>query len=529
MLNFRFDMPLYLMALYGSIMILAVLLLHGLLHKKLPKFVFPILWSVVLLRLLLPFSISSPISLPVPSIAFFDNLENVAENLAFVEETTNVSSEVAEDTSQSLMDSNIPSGAISEYTASNVDSLTEDTIVMECTAYEAGISSISSPTHTIFFCVYILGIAITFGVLLFQKLHYTKKLKNRLLLEHNESINDILREMNVGQILVFSNDEIASPMVCGLLHPCIYLPTRMDFGNTQLLRHILTHETMHIKRKDNWLKALMLAALCIHWYNPLVWWMAKCFSSDLEAVCDAAVLKNQTPDYRKDYASSLLTMAITGNRSTLLYSSFARTEVEKRIRNVLNYRKVGVCMLLFCILFLSAQTVVFATAGQGPFSTMLSSFCASDNSRWSIKAELSRDIFTGPNAKNRADKVILDILSNDNSNDPDVIGERVKTALAKEFGVERTAFVLNIYLCLDEEAQAQEYSKWDLQKGEDGIYLYKGNTIRTFHDPLTGCYQSKSEGQADITVNRNHLGEITSLTVFMPGDSEYDKCTRELK
>lgn len=264
MLNFRFDMPLYLMALYGSIMILAVLLLHGLLHKKLPKFVFPILWSVVLLRLLLPFSISSPISLPVPSIAFFDNLENVAENLAFVEETTNVSSEVAEDTSQSLMDSNIPSGAISEYTASNVDSLTEDTIVMECTAYEAGISSISSPTHTIFFCVYILGIAITFGVLLFQKLHYTKKLKNRLLLEHNESINDILREMNVGQILVFSNDEIASPMVCGLLHPCIYLPTRMDFGNTQLLRHILTHETMHIKRKDNWLKALMLAALCIN-------------------------------------------------------------------------------------------------------------------------------------------------------------------------------------------------------------------------------------------------------------------------
>mgnify|MGYP002508254758 FL=1 len=63
MLHFRMNMPFYLMAFYGSVMIAAVLLLRALLKNKLPKFVFPALWGVVLLRLLVPFSLSSPLSL----------------------------------------------------------------------------------------------------------------------------------------------------------------------------------------------------------------------------------------------------------------------------------------------------------------------------------------------------------------------------------------------------------------------------------------------------------------------------------
>lgn len=79
--------------------------------------------------------------------------------------------------------------------------------------------------------------------------------------------------MNMAHILVFSNDGIASPLVCDLLAPRIYLPTRMDFRNTGLLRHILAHETMHIKRRDNWLKAVKLTVLCLNWFNPLFWLM----------------------------------------------------------------------------------------------------------------------------------------------------------------------------------------------------------------------------------------------------------------
>lgn len=538
MLHFRFDMPFYLMSLYGTIMILVVLLFRGLLKNRLPKFVFPVLWGVVLLRLLLPFSISSPLSAPVPSIPLFEGLENLtlAEE-AIVEEG---SSDTPMEPVTKVTTSNAASfrktthgaaTALDTNAASDIN-LASTTETASATDVEYAIASgtpdIFFNAFTVILGVYLLGAAVTLGVLLFQKYRCSARLKNRLLLEQNETINNILREMNMGQVLVFSNDEIASPLVCGLLNPCIYLPTRMDFGNTALLRHILAHETMHIKRKDNWLKALMLAALCLHWYNPLVWLMAKCLSSDLEAACDAAVLKNQDTDYRKSYATSLLTMAITGNRSPLLYSSFSKTEVEKRIRSVLNYRKAGVCMLLISVLFLSSQTLVFATACQGPFSTELSSYCASDNCRFGVKAELTRDIFTGSNAKNRADKVILDILSEDTGNDSEEIAERVKTALSEEFGVEKSAFALDIFLCLDEETKAQEYGKWDITKGEDGFYLYKGESIRTFQDSLAGCYQAKSEGQADLSVNRNRFGDITSLTVFKPGDAEYDLRTGEL-
>ena len=72
--------------------------------------------------------------------------------------------------------------------------------------------------HLLIF-IYLGGLFVTISVLLIQKYQYTKRLKNALLIEHNETINTLLREINMGQILVFTNDEIASPLVCGLFAP----------------------------------------------------------------------------------------------------------------------------------------------------------------------------------------------------------------------------------------------------------------------------------------------------------------------
>ena len=71
MLHFGMNMPFVYMAFYGTIMIAIVILLRVLLENRMPKFVFPVLWGVVLLRLLVPFSLSSPLSLPVPESPFF--------------------------------------------------------------------------------------------------------------------------------------------------------------------------------------------------------------------------------------------------------------------------------------------------------------------------------------------------------------------------------------------------------------------------------------------------------------------------
>lgn len=492
MLHFRMDMPLYLMALYGSVIIVIVLLLRRFLRDYLPKFVFPLLWGLVLIRLLVPFSLSSPISAPVPE--------------------------------WQMQLSNSPTVYVTD--------LSEETAT---TASEAVLYSFTESTgglplnwQLVLTAVFVLGVITTMGVLLSQKIRYSRKLKNSLLVEHNQTIITILRDMGMGHILVFTNDEIASPLVCGVLNPRIYLPGGMDFRQIQLLRHILAHETMHIKRRDNWLKAVMLLALCLHWYNPLVWLMSKCLSSDLEVACDAAVLRMTGVEERKSYATSLLSMAINGRR-TLLYSAFSKTEVEHRIKNIMSYKKATATILVVSVLFVLVSTFAFATGGQAPFSAYLSSYCSSTSSRWGIKAGLARDIALGENANQRADNVIFDVLEADNSNDPDVIANQVKAALAKEFKVEKGAFRVIVDLCLDEETVAQEYANQGIIKGTDGYYLYKGEAVRTYTDEMLGSVQTREEGTVDISVHRNRLGQITSVTVLREGDSEFDRRTKEIQ
>lgn len=503
MLHFRIDMPLYLMMLYGSILLSAVLLLRALLKDKLPKFVFPTLWVLVLLRLLVPYALSSPLSVKqVPELSL-PSTYSYSEDIAGYLPTEPIIEEI-----EAVAVPGTDTNMATEYTTEHFYSINNSRL---------------PPPHVVFF-IYIAGVIITIGILLFQKRSYTKKLKNSLLIEHNETINTILREMNMGHVLVFTNDEIASPLVCGLLAPRIWLPTRMDFGNTDLLRHILMHETMHIRRRDNWIKTVMLIALCIHWFNPLVWIMSKCLSSDLELACDEAVLVRCGTEQRQSYALSLLAMAITASRPTLLYSAFAKTEVEKRVNSIVRYRKASAFALLLSLILMAGSTVVFATGGQAPFSPYLSSYCSSSSCRWSAKAYITRDIQLGENAYRRADNVILEVLRTDTDNDPDLMETKVKNALAAEFGVEPEAFRVDISLFLTDEVRDAEYAQWGLTHDDRGFLLWQNEVVRYFYDETLGRYQSTA-GTVDVSVQRDRLGYITDLTVFHRGDAEFDRHT----
>lgn len=538
MLHFRMDMPLYLMALYGSVLIVIVLLLRGLLKNRLPKFVFPVFWGMVLLRLLVPFSLSSPFSLRVvPPNPFREDGSFFGSALA----ETAVSAEDGEaalvrgggDRGQAIHDVSIsnteliPLGGTGERQRGG--GIVEIEVSEEISGYASidGGSASSARWGTLIPAVYYLGLAVTVIVLGRQKYHYSKKLKNGLLVENNETVNEMLRSMGMGHVLVFTSDEIASPMVCGLLNPRVYLPTRMDFQDKTLLRSIFAHETMHLRRRDNWMKAVMLAAICLNWYNPLVWIMSKCLSSDLEAACDEAVLKGCSEEERKDYARSLLAMAVSASRTTLLYSAFSRTEVEKRIKGVLHYKKATVFALLVSVLFLAGGGVVFATGGQAPFSSYLTSYCAGSNSRWGVKAFITRDLALGENAQERAENVIFSALGTEAAEDPEILEAEIRTALAEEFGVEKGAFELQISLCLSEEEVEREYKAWEITRGKDGMWLYQGKPIRVFEDRMLGSFQTREEGETDISIQRNRLGEITSVTVWRQGDSEFDRRTRE--
>lgn len=559
MLHLRMNMPFALMGFYGSLMIIIVLFLRALLKNKLPKFVFPALWCMVLIRLLVPFSLSSPLSIKVsdasPLSAYVTFINDFVENniiaqtaygtVLFQSSDVYTQATAAYDSSSPILSAgSAGNGTATAVTGSSGDnSAAAITQVAETSVIEsgdaaypadyAGKAAILHPFRRIpFTAIYFLGVLITSGILLSQKYRYQAKLKNSLLIEHNETVNTLLREINMSINsnafpLVFTNDEIASPFVCGLFAPRIYLPTRMDFQNTELLRHILTHEAMHIKHRDNWVKAIMLIALCLNWFNPLVWLMSKCLSSDLETACDAAVLSRcQDAEARKNYAFSLLAMAITKNRATLLYSAFSKTEVEKRIKSILSYKKASVMLLAFTAVFMCSTTVAFATCIEAPFSSYLTRYCSSDSSRWGVQVSITRDIALGKDPQKRAEDIIFDILRADTTNDPELMETQLKEALSNEFNVEKSAFRLYFSLCLSEAERKEEYEAYELTKDKQGFFLYKGEPVRTLVDQTAGFYQSR-EGSVDITIYRDRYGYISTVSAAHEGDSDYDRRTRD--
>lgn len=514
MLHFRMNMPFYLMAFYGSIMIIIVLIMRGLLKNRLPKFVFPALWCVVLIRLLVPFSLSSPLSMKVPDIFAYTNY--------YTAQTAETTVNAAEDSSAAYLETGTATGTDTSVVAVSLDTSETSNFSHQ---YMSDFAAFWLQPHVLILVAYFLGLAVTVSFLALQKYRCTKRLKNRHLLEHNETINTMLREMDMGHIPVFTCDEIASPLVSGFLNPCIYLPTRMNFQDTALLRHILAHETMHIKRHDNYAKAVMLITLCLHWFNPLVWIMSKYLSADLENACDAALLKSYDAEERRLYAMSLLSMAVSRSRVTLLYSAFSRTEIEKRIKNILNYKKASALILAFSFLFLISGTVVFATGTQAPFSSYLSSYCASSNCRWGCYVDITRDIYLGENAQRRAENIIIDVLKDDNTNDPEIMEEQIKTALAEAFGVEKGAFRVVFSLCLNDEEKYAEYADWEILREEDGSFSYHGEKVRVYTDEQLGMHIERN-GTIDIAIHRDRYGFILGVTAQHAGEEMFDEQTK---
>ena len=527
MLHFGMNMPYYLMMLYGSIMIVMVLILRGLFRNRLPKFVFPVLWCVVLLRFLVPFSISSPLSIPIPwnylssiQITYTDDRDSAVE--AAVVKDIPVFEFTAGD-AQTVGYDNI----------SATLTVTEDASVQTENLSDYAYGSIFYHLFTgqrILLVIYILGIGAVAVILGLQKFRYIKRLQTGLLIENNETINSMLRDMGMGHVLVFSNDEIASPIVCGMFNPRIYLPTKMDFRNTMLLRHVLVHETMHIRRRDNWIKCVMLVVLCLNWFNPLVWIMSKYLASDLEAACDAAVIRQCGEEEKKDYAYSLLAMAVSGSRTSLLYSAFSKSEVEKRMKNILSYKKMTALALLFTVLLMAGSMTAFASIGQAPFWNVLTAFCSSDSSKWGVDVTLTRDIALGKDAQKRAEDIVFSVLETDETHDPKVIEDKILTELAQEFGVERGAFHVKTSFVISNEKLREDYEPWGLS-AEPGttLWRYNGRTIRIYEDKMVGSYQSNTAGTVDVFVQRNNFGDITAVEAWHEGDPEYDERTREIE
>lgn len=137
---------------------------------------------------------------------------------------------------------------------------------------------------------------------------------------------------------IYLSDQIDTAFVLGAFRPKIYLPSYL--GDTQR-DYILLHEQTHIRRLDHMVKLAGFFVLLLHWFNPLVWIAFYASGKDMEMSCDEAVVKKLGNGVKKDYSTSLLSLA-TGRKivgGTPL--AFGEGDTRGRIKNVLNYKKPG--------------------------------------------------------------------------------------------------------------------------------------------------------------------------------------------
>lgn len=141
--------------------------------------------------------------------------------------------------------------------------------------------------------------------------------------------------------------EISSPFVMGFIKPRIYLP--FDIPGSERV-YVIPHEMMHIRHGDLWVRPLALTALCLHWWNPLVWYGIHKMFQDMEMYCDEAAMEGKSLEARKEYSSAMLEFAVRQSAYTGALS-FGQSDTEKRVRNILKNKKKSVWAFLFIILF----------------------------------------------------------------------------------------------------------------------------------------------------------------------------------
>lgn len=303
------------MSLTASVVILAVLAVRLLLRRA-PKVFSYALWAVVLFRLLCPVSVTSAVSL-------LGALGAPAQERSAV---TSVVEYVPADIVRNMAPAVTPlpqepfPAEPGESIVSTAPSVTQPDA--------APISPLSGPV-AVLTLTWLTGMALLLLYSVVSLLRLRRRLVGAVRLEDN----------------IYLADYIPSPFVMGLFRPKIYLPSTL----TETERgYILRHEQYHLRRRDHVVKLLSFLALCVHWFNPLVWAAFILAGKDMEMSCDEAVVRELGEDIRADYSASLLSLA-TGRRIVAgMPLAFGEGDTGGRIRNLLNWKRPQPWIIAVC-------------------------------------------------------------------------------------------------------------------------------------------------------------------------------------
>lgn len=354
-------MSLIQMSVSGGIMIFAVAVVRFLAINRLPKKLFLLLWGVILLRLLIPFSVPSVLSVytVISRSAAMQEIpeENPVADLFLPEAEPLV-------TGKFSAKGELPEGGESSVTealpAAEGMPAAEGQIRMNAgmaaqtqnPAHFSGLWSVvwiaGAVVCGIFFAVSYIRCYLEFRTSLPVRNEFT----DRWLKEHRRKRSIEIRE----------SDRILTPLTYGILHPVILMPKKTDWKDRQQLQYILQHEYKHICRLDMIWKLAAAIALCIHWFNPAVWVMYFLFNRDVEISCDESVIRQFGEASRAAYARTLIAMKEKQSGLMPFYSNFSKNVMEERITAIMKTKKVTVWAIVISALVLIAIVVLFATS-----------------------------------------------------------------------------------------------------------------------------------------------------------------------
>ena len=299
------------LSISASWLVLAVLVLR-LVSKRSPKWMNVLLWGMVALRLMLPFSIESALSLIPsaetlsPEVVRFDPAPTITSGVEFIDNAVN----------PSLSES---------FAAAPLASVNP----LYVWTYLAG-------------WVWLIGL----GAMLLYALVSYLRLRRRV------SVSLCVREN------IYLCDAISSPFILGVVKPRIYLPSGLDEVQRQ---NVLSHERAHLARRDHWWKPLGFALLAVYWFNPVLWLAYALLCRDIELACDERVIRTMDESAVKTYSTVLLACSIPRKAVITCPLAFGEVGVKERVRNALHYKKPAFWIVVASAVVCIVVAVCFLT------------------------------------------------------------------------------------------------------------------------------------------------------------------------
>ena len=299
------------LSISASWLVLAVLVLR-LVSRRSPKWMNVLLWGIVALRLVLPFSIESALSL-IPSA------ETVSPAVVQFDPAPTITSGV------NIIDNAVNPSLSESFAAAPLASVNP----LYVWTYLAG-------------WVWLIGL----GAMLLYALVSYLRLRRRV------SVSLCVREN------IYLCDAISSPFILGVVKPRIYLPSTLDEVQQQ---NVLSHERAHLTRRDHWWKPLGFALLAVYWFNPVLWLAYALLCRDIELACDERVIRTMDESAVKTYSTVLLACSMPRKAVITCPLAFGEVGVKERVRNALHYKKPAFWVVAASVAVCIVVAVCFLT------------------------------------------------------------------------------------------------------------------------------------------------------------------------